>query len=241
MGGVLRLGGCASMSQMRIVIGVDGCARGWVFIRLEDGAFASAALHAHFADGVAAARDAAVIGVDMPIGYPSSPDQPRAADVAARAVLGRRASAVFSVPPRAVLTTPDWRTANERSRALTGRGLTQQSFAIAGKILEVEPVAAQDERVREVHPEVSFQALAGRPLVASKRQWNGQTERRALLAGGGIRIPDALGAVGTVAVDDILDAAVAAWSAGRIAAGEAVSLPSPPELDDDGRPIAIWY
>ena len=229
------------MSQMRIVIGVDGCARGWVFVRLEDGAFASAARHAHFAGGVAAARDAAVIGVDMPIGYPSSPDQPRAADVAARGVLGRRASAVFSVPPRAVLTTPDWRTANERSRALTGRGLTRQSFAIAGKILEVEPVAAQDERVREVHPEVSFHALAGRPLAASKRQWNGQMERRALLAGVGIRIPDALGEVGTVAADDILDAAVAAWSAGRIAAGEAVSLPSPPELDDDGRPIAIWY
>ena len=74
-----------------------------MFVRLEDGAFASAALHAHFADGVAAARDAAVIGVDMPIGYPSSPDQPRAADVAARAVLGRRASAVFSgaTPSRA--------------------------------------------------------------------------------------------------------------------------------------------
>ena len=48
------------MSQMRIVTGVDGCAQGWVFVRLEDGAFASAALHAHFADGVAAARDAAL-------------------------------------------------------------------------------------------------------------------------------------------------------------------------------------
>ena len=63
---------------------------------------------------------------------------------------------------------------------------------------------------------------------------------RRITPGVGIRIPDALGEVGTVAADDILDAAVAAWSAGRIAAGEAVSLPSPPELDD-GRPIAIWY
>ena len=241
MGGVLRLGACASMSHMPVVIGVDGCARGWVFVRLEDGAFASAALHARFADGVGAAGDAAVIGVDMPIGYPFSPARPRAADVAARAMLGRRASSVFAVPPRAVLTAPDWATANDRSRARTGRGLSQQSFAIAGKILEVERVAALDERVHEVHPEVSFQALAGHPLAASKRQWNGQTERRALLAGVGIRIPDALDEVGTAAADDILDAAVAAWSAGRIAAGEAVSLPSPPELDDDGHPIAIWY
>ena len=93
-------------------------------------------------------------------------------------MLGRRASAVFSVPPRAVLTTPDWRTANERSRALTGRGLTQQSFAIAGKILEVEPVAAQDERVREVHPGMSFHALAGRlcyQKMSSARMSRGET------------------------------------------------------------------
>ena len=36
--GVPRRGGCVSMSDMPIVIGVDGCARGWVFVRLEDGA-----------------------------------------------------------------------------------------------------------------------------------------------------------------------------------------------------------
>ena len=228
------------MSHMPVVIGVDGCARGWVFVRLEDGAFASAALHGDFAGGVAAAADAAVIGVDMPIGYPSSPVLPRAADVAARIMLTGRASSVFPVPPRDVLTAPDWATANERSRAMTGRGLPRQSYALAAKILEVERVAAQDERVHEVHPEVSFHALAGRPL-ASKRQWNGHSERRALLAVAGIWIPGTLGEVGTVAADDILDAAVAAWSAGRIAAGEAVSLPSPPERDAGGRPIAIWY
>ena len=228
------------MSHMPVVIGVDGCARGWVFIRLEDGAFASAALHERFAEGVAAAADATVIGVDMPIGYPSSPVLPRAADVAARIMLKGRASSVFPVPPRDVLTAPDWATANERSRAMTGRGLPRQSYALAAKIIEVERVAAQDERVHEVHPEVSFRALAGRPL-ASKRQWNGHTERRALLEATGICIPDTLGEVGTVAADDILDAAVAAWSAGRIAAGEAVSLPSPPERDAGGRPIAIWY
>ena len=101
----------------------------------------------------------------------------------------------------------------------------------------------------EVHPEVSFHALAGRPLAASKRQWNGQMERRALLAGVGIRIPDALGEAGTVAVDDILDAAAAAWSAGRIASGGGGLTPIaararrrwPPDRDDAGRPIAIWY
>ncbi len=225
---------------MTVVIGVDGCERGWVFVRLEDGAFASAALHERFADGVAAAVDAAVIGVDMPIGYPPEPTRRRAADVEARAMLKGRTSSVFLIPPRDILAEQDWATANARSRALTGWGLSQQIFAIAKKILEVEPVAAEDVRVHEVHPEVSFHALAGRPL-ASKRQWNGHAERRALLAAAGIWIPGALGEVGTVAADDILDAGAAAWSAGRIAAGEAVSLPSPPERDVAGRPIAIWY
>jgi predicted RNase H-like nuclease len=54
-------------------------------------------------------------------------------------------------------------------------------------------------------------------------------------------IPDVLEAVGMVPADDVLDAAAAAWSAQRIARGEAKSLPSPPEEDERGREIAIWY
>ena len=42
------------------------------------------------------------------------------------------------------------------------------------------------------------------------------------------------------AVDDMLDAAVAAWSAARIVRGEARSLPDPPEVDLSGRRVAIW-
>jgi predicted RNase H-like nuclease len=41
-------------------------------------------------------------------------------------------------------------------------------------------------------------------------------------------------------IDDVLDAAAAAWSANRIAKGEAVSLPDPPE-SKDGLQVAIWY
>jgi predicted RNase H-like nuclease len=44
-----------------------------------------------------------------------------------------------------------------------------------------------------------------------------------------------------VPADDILDAAAVAWTATRIASGRAASLPSPPQPDDAGRPIAIWY
>jgi predicted RNase H-like nuclease len=43
-----------------------------------------------------------------------------------------------------------------------------------------------------------------------------------------------------VPADDILDAAAVAWSATRIARGQADSFPRPPQPDDTGQPIAIW-
>ena len=40
--------------------------------------------------------------------------------------------------------------------------------------------------------------------------------------------------------DDVLDAAAVAWTAGRVVNGDAFSLPDPPELDPEGRPVAVW-
>jgi predicted RNase H-like nuclease len=70
--------------------------------------------------------------------------------------------------------------------------------------------------VVEVHPEVSFTALAGHPMEFHKRTPEGRAERLAALRSAfsdidlhaGKRVP------GTNA-DDILDAFVAAWSARR--------------------------
>jgi predicted RNase H-like nuclease len=91
----------------------------------------------------------------------------------------------------------------------------------------------------EVHPEVSFREMAGAPLEHAKRSWNGQMERRRLLAGGGIELPDDLGSLGPVPPDDVLDAAAAAWSANRIADGVARAFPNPPQRIGD-RDVAIW-
>jgi len=227
---------------MVTVSGVDGGAGGWVFVHLNDGGFTGATFHATFGDGLSAVPNAAVIGVDIPIGYAPDPRQRRRADTEARAALGRRGSSVFPTPPREVLAARHYAAANARSRELTGRGISQQSYAIASKVLEVEPLAAADRRIYEVHPEVSFLALAGAPLEHSKHKWNGLLQRRALLAEAGIQVPDDVGEVGGVATpDDILDAAGAAWSAARIAAGAARSYPTPPERDINGRDIAIWY
>ena len=93
----------------------------------------------------------------------------------------------------------------------------------------------------EVHPEVSFAALAGAPLPDPKTTWAGATHRRRLLAEAGIELPDDLGPAGSgAAVVDVLDAAAAAWTARRVAHGQASPMPDPPEVFSDGLPAAIW-
>jgi predicted RNase H-like nuclease len=93
----------------------------------------------------------------------------------------------------------------------------------------------------EVHPEVSFATLAGAHIPHNKKTWAGAALRRALLARDGVVIPDDLALVGEqAAVDDVLDAAVAAWSARRYAAGVARSYPDKPERFSDDHLCAIW-
>lgn len=222
---------------MTRVAGVDGCVAGWVAVILEDGAFAESRLAARFADLV---DDAAkVIGVDMPLG---SCGFPRTADVAARELLGARRSSVFDPPPPEVLDTADLATANQIARVTYGRGVSAQAWTLRTKMRDVEPHwHASPDRIVEVHPEVSFRELGdGRPMMHAKRTWAGFRERTALLARAGIELPDDLGASGDAGADDVLDAAVVAWTAARRAAGTAKSIPNPPDHDNAGRPVAIW-
>ena len=219
------------------VVGVDVWAGAWVAVGLSE-RVEHVAVFERLADVVAAFTASSVFGVDIPIGLPDS--GVRLADAEARRFVGPRSSSVFSAPPRAVLTEPTYQAALARSRREHGRGLSSQAYHLGAKILEAEVVAAADDRITEVHPEVSFRALKEAPLEYAKKTWNGQMERRALLAGAGIVLPDDLGDAGGVTADDVLDAAVAAWSARRIAADEAASLPHPPE-PISGASVAIWY
>jgi predicted RNase H-like nuclease len=215
---------------MTVVAGVDACRGGWVAIVVEDDQFINSMFAATFAQLLQVLADAAAVGVDIPIGLPSKGVRP--ADLAARAYVGPRRNSVFPTPPRAALVAATYAEARQVMPSLSA-----QSFALGKKILEVE--ACLEERVFEVHPEVSFAALAGRQLLQSKRSWNGQMERRQLLATSGIELPDELVA-GHAAADDVLDAAIVAWSAARKARCEAGMLPPDPPIQE-GRPVAIWY
>jgi predicted RNase H-like nuclease len=179
-----------------------------------------------------------VVAIDIPIGVPARGS--RQADVLARRVVGPRRSSVFPTPVRAALEARDYAAAVMASRDLTGVGLSRQAHALGPALLEVEEwVRSTAVAVVEVHPEVSFAVLAGSPLPWSKKSWAGARARLDLLAGAGVHLPADLGPAAVVPVDDVLDAAVAAWSARRYLRGEAVSFPDPPEVLD-GIGAAIW-
>lgn len=223
---------------MTRVVGVDAWKRGWIAVSVVDGWVVSVTAHETIADVVRAEPEAAVIGVDIPIGLPETPSRP--ADAAARRFIGARASSIFPAPPRDVLEAASYQEALALSRKRYAIGVTAQSYALRRRILETDEVARTDDRIIEVHPEVAFRALAGAPLSFAKRTWNGQMERRRLLSDAGLSVPDHLGeAAGTVPADDVLDAVAVAWSAGRFARGDARALPAETPLPGFGG--VIWY
>jgi predicted RNase H-like nuclease len=222
------------------VTGIDASRGGWVAITLSgddrDGSAppAVSVTVARTLDGLALDGDA---GIDMPLGLLAAGW--RTADLLARRALGRRGSCVFAIPPRPVWEEPRYADANRRCRELTGRGMSAQAWGLRGKLLEADEFRrAAKLPLYEVHPELSFAALAGAPLADSKHTRSGLAVRRALLTAAGIVVPPrARGA----AEDDLLDAAAVAWSARRIAAGTAAILTDQAQRADDAAEIAIRY
>ncbi|MGC9670602.1 DUF429 domain-containing protein [Planosporangium sp. 12N6] len=223
------------------VLGVDACRAGWVAVELRDGVFAGAHLHLALAELLDAAGEPAAVGVDIPLGLLDTGW--RRADTLAAGRLGPRRSSVFRVPPRAVWEIEPYAAANAYCRTLPGgAGFSVQAYGLRAKLLEANACADSGRyRLYEVHPEVSFATLAGAHLPYPKHTWAGHALRRRLLDGAGIAVPDDLGAAGRAGPDDVLDAAAAAWSAHRIATGRGGSLPDPPEVNERGQRLAIWY
>lgn len=224
------------------VVGIDGFKDGWVAVELAGGAFAAARCFKTLEQAVAAHPDAAVFGVDIPIGYPVR--GPRLADVNAREALKERGRSVFDTCPPALLECADYDAARDRARALGVACPSRQAYALVPRMLEAERMVRVDTRLHEVHPELCFWAMNhGRALAESKRTWNGFWRRFMLLARHGVDVPTDFADGRLVGIDDVLDAAAAAWSAHRIASGDGKSLPAEVEsqLDAYGRRVAVWY
>ena len=234
---------------MGIAVGLDGCPTGWIAAVVQDGSLVAVEYRESALAALRAYPEAEALAFDIPIGL--SPDGKRDADVLAREFLGERANSVFWAPLRAVAgvdvgSHTTFREAYAEARRVSQRAsggrqsISSQSFALVPKIREVGLVA-KATRVFEAHPEVSFAALSdGQPLPA-KKTWDGLMRRRELLHSSGLYIKDYLGEASSHGVaDDIVDAVACAWTAFRIARGEARSLPDPPERIA-GRGVAIWY
>jgi predicted RNase H-like nuclease len=211
-----------------VVAGADLARGGWAVVVLDENRVVEAFRYESFAEALLA--DARVVAADIPIGIPD--EGVRAADVAARRFVGPRASSVFVTPVRPVLEAVTYADARRVALERTGKSISAQSYALRRRILEVDDYVREDERVIEVHPEVSFQELAREPLL-SKHRADGLAERRLLLEQAGIDLP---ASVPRIAEPDLLDATVAAWTARRFALGKALPLPE----GHNERIGAIW-
>jgi predicted RNase H-like nuclease len=239
------------------VVGVDGCAAGWLAVVRSDGSL-DWDVYDSLA-GIVADTDPDRLLLDIPIGLPSAGR--RACDEAAKDRLGSRASTVFYTPARRVLAAGSHAEASDANREATGYGLSIQAWHLVPKIRAVDAFLrdrpelvgtagpADDRRrdpesavVRESHPELCFAELNdGTPVAESKSSETGREIRLALL--GEVRpesrrLYDEVVAETyrkDVARDDVLDALVLA----AVADGPLDSLPADPPLDAVGLPMEI--
>ncbi|MFC7042416.1 DUF429 domain-containing protein [Halonotius sp. GCM10025705] len=233
------------------VVGVDGCAGGWIAVWTTDG---GETLHSGRYWSIEAVVDdhaaADTFLIDMPIGLPDS--EPRACDSVARQRLGARSSSVFPVPCRAVVDyvqregdAAEYDHANTLQRERLGSGLSKQAWNITPKIAAVDTVlreAHPTPDIRESHPECCFAALNDwYPIAQPKSTASGRAARFGVLDSELDGWRDCYETAldehyrKHLARDDIIDALV------LVAAGQhaLTSLPPEPPTDEAGLPMEI--
>ena len=232
-------------------IGVDGCPAGWFYVS-EGEALEPFGIVPSLEVLVDRVPEDSALFVDIPIGLRDDDGRARGCDTLARRLLGRkRGSSVFPAPPHAVLGTEDYAAALQRSRAVTGKGLSMQTFRIAPKIREVDGLLRGGQRaramIREVHPEVCFWAFAGgKSMKHRKKTREGIDERMEVLTSVMPESQDVVTAAlaqfkrKELARDDIVDALVALATA-RSRPGNLHTLPDSPELDSQGLPMEMVF
>ncbi len=232
-------------------LGVDWSSGSWFAVAFGPEGFDHAATFEEIGDLWHTYEErAARVFVDIPIGLIEEGEAGRRCDELAREVLGPRSASVFTPPVREATRKRRYPAAQRVNERKAGRGLSKQAFAISDGIAAVDELLRNVPEARaafvESHPEVCFRALAGEPLEHSKKKAGGYAERMRTLAAFD---PDAAPVVqaaaeaaggADVAVDDVLDAVVLAYTA-RPGPGELYSLPPDPPTDPKGLPMRIVY
>lgn len=187
--------------------------------------------------------DVDVIAVDVPLAHedPRGEDTGlRACDRAAREVLGSARDRYFVLPPPAVFAAATYHDALELCREHGWPKLEAPLWFARERLEDLARWAGEDERLVEVHPEVSFVHMDGAsgPAEHYGDTWAAAEERLARLHAEGLH-PEHLEPEDTDP-RAALDACAAAWTAHRVATGRARRLPEPPPTDPrTGRPVAL--
>lgn len=238
---------------MGFALGIDGCREGWLVVTLNDSGHADHALFQHLSETVELLVQADAALVDMPIGLLEDGSGTRRCDSEARALLApMRSSSVFTPPLRPALQCATRVEASELNYRLCGKRIGVQSWAISGKISEIDKLMRTDARyrakLREAHPEVLFLGMnGGRALEESKRTKRGIRARTNLLC----RVaptaasffeegPSRAYRSTSASIDDILDAFALATAA-KIGGVALHTLPEVPDRDAYGLPMEIAY
>ena len=226
--------------------GVDGFKSRWCAVLRNFDTGELRARVVSFQDLLELPENPAIIAIDVPIGLLDvTPPGGRTCERLAREIVGaHRARSVISTVGRAALAATTRAEADLVSRAAGGIGISAHSWGLKDKLQEVDDMItpALQQVIHEVHPELSFREMAGRPLSHSKKTPQGEQERLATLIRSFPKesvtnTPPALRA----GRGDFFDACAALWTAGRIYRGTAKRVPDLRVLDAQGLDMAMWF
>jgi predicted RNase H-like nuclease len=127
-----------------------------------------------------------------------------------------------------------------------GRKINRQTWNITPKIREVDIFLRTHRsyrgKIHEAHPEVSFYSWNGCRTLPGKKTGQGRVDRQKLVVSRYGPIQDSMNLPrGGWAWDDLLDAFAVLWTAERLAAGTAVTLPPNAPKDRFGLRMRIVY
>lgn len=234
-------------------VGVDGAPDGWLSVCYEGEQFEEARHFSDISEVWSEYLDAETILIDVPIGLREDSSEPRRCDTVARSKLSpNRHSSVFPTPIRAAVKSDDYETAKGTQEDRTDGSLGTQTWAISGKIAQLDKFLRETEEaqqtVREAHPELCFWALnggqamvhskTGAPLMAfwERVETLEQVDEDILSdiqAAGGNLETDASN-------DDLLDAFALAVTASPLT-GDLQTVPEEPEFDPKDLPMEMVY
>ncbi len=244
----------------KVFVGVDGCGAGWfaVFLIAENEKncewkielFPKFSFLIDFLKKEYEQVDFLIL-IDIPIGLKSRGNGERLSDLGARRILKARKSSIFPVPCREAVYAGSYEKACKVNKELAGKSISKQAWNIVPKIRDVDSFLIENEifreKVKEVAPEICFQALTGLPMEYSKKSLEGFLERiKALRTVCQFTDEIVEAAISKyrrkeVAKDDILDALAAAITAKMGCEYGFEYVPWQPETDSEGLKIQMVY